>query len=272
MPWAIAVTTGAGRDHVEIQGAGAVAVDLGPGSDYLLAGSQLGPLGALGGTGADFLHTTGPAGATLDGGRGADLLTGSLAPDRLTGGDGDDRFSFFGRDPANLRTDVLRCGPGDDTVDTQPVPGADAACPAEIVLPRRARLTDRGIALRVRVAEVVKARFEVFARAELRPDRLHAPRAAHARGRGADAPPPPHRPRRAVARRRRPARGEAPRRAERLVGRHARPAGPPDPAPLISRGGQACAGESSWSARMTSSGLRSSGSNSSGETRLRKTQ
>ncbi len=163
VPWAIAASTGPGRDHVEVQGIGAVAVDLGAGSDYLLAGSQLGPLTAAGGTGADFLHTTGPAGATLDGGRGADLLTGSLAPDVLTGGDGNDRFSFFGRDPANLRTDVLRCGPGGDTVDTQPVPGADAACPAEIVLPRRARLTDRGIALRVRVAEVVKARFEVYA-------------------------------------------------------------------------------------------------------------
>ena len=163
VPWAVAASTGPGRDHVEIQGAGAVAVDLGAGSDYLLAGSRLGPLSATGGTGRDLLHTTGPAGATLDGGRGADLLTGSLALDQLTGGDGNDRFSFFGRDPANLRSDLLRCGPGDDTVDTQPVPGADAACPAEIVLPRRARLRDSRIDLRVRVAEPVKARFEVYA-------------------------------------------------------------------------------------------------------------
>ncbi len=86
-------------------------------------------MSATGGTGRDLLHTTGPAGAALDGGRGADLLTGSLALDQLTGAEGNDRFSFFGRDPANLRSDVLRCGPGDDTVDTQPVPGADAALP-----------------------------------------------------------------------------------------------------------------------------------------------
>ena len=163
VPWQITATTGPGDDHVEIQSTTAVAVDLGPGSDYLLAGSQLGPVSALGGTGADLLHTTGPAGATLDGQSGADLLTGSLAPDRLVGGDGRDRFSFFGSDPANLRTDILQCGPGRDTVDTQPVPGADASCPAEIVLPRRARLTDTEIALRVRVAELVKARFEVYA-------------------------------------------------------------------------------------------------------------
>ena len=163
VPWAVVATTGPGRDHVEIQGAGAVAVDLGPGSDYLLAGSQLGPMSARGGSGDDLLHTTGPAGAALDGGRGADLLTGSLALDQLTGAEGNDRFSFFGRDPANLRSDVLRCGPGDDTVDTQPVPGADAGCPAEIVLPRRARLTDSRIDLRVRVAEPVKGRFEIYA-------------------------------------------------------------------------------------------------------------
>lgn len=164
VPWQITATTGPGNDHVEIQSTTAVAVDLGPGSDYLLAGSLLGPVSALGGTGADFLHTTGPAGATLDGQSGRDLLTGSPAPDRLIGGDGPDRFSFFGRDPANLRTDILQCGRGDDTVDTQPIPGADASCPAEIVLPRRARLTDTGISLRVRVAELVKARFEIDAR------------------------------------------------------------------------------------------------------------
>lgn len=164
VPWAVAASTGRGPDHVEIQGAGAVAVDLGPGSDYLLAGSLLGPVTALGGGGPDLLHTTGPAGATLEGQGGSDLLTGSLAADRLTGGDGDDRFSFFGRDPANLRTDTLECGPGDDTVDAQPVPLADAACPAEIVLPRRARLRDARIDLRVRVAERVDARFELFAR------------------------------------------------------------------------------------------------------------
>ena len=41
--------------------------------------------------------------------------------------------------------------------------GADAACPAEIGLPRRARVRDSRIDLRVRVAEPVEARFEVSA-------------------------------------------------------------------------------------------------------------
>ena len=221
VPWQITATTGPGNDHVEIQSTTAVAVDLGPGSDYLLAGSQLGPVSrARRHRRRPPAHDRARRARRSTASPARDLLTGSLAPDRLIGGDGRDRFSFFGRDPANLRTDILQCGPGDDTVDTQPIPGADATCPAEIVLPRRARLTATGISLRVRVAELVKARFEVYAQLAQRPDRLHAPR-------------PRARSRRARARirlrltergaraldRRGPAHGQPPRRAQRRVGR-----------------------------------------------------
>ena len=165
VPWQITATTGPGNDHVEIQSTTAVAVDLGPGSDYLLAGSQLGPVSRARRHRRRLpAHDRARRARRSTASPARDLLTGSLAPDRLIGGDGRDRFSFFGRDPANLRTDILQCGPGDDTVDTQPIPGADATCPAEIVLPRRARLTATGISLRVRVAELVKARFEIYAR------------------------------------------------------------------------------------------------------------
>ncbi len=162
-PYTVTASTGAGHDAVAISAAGAVTADLGAGSDELTVGSTLGPVSVVGGPGRDFLHAGGPAAVVFDGGKGGDLFTSGPAPDRLIGGEGPDRFSFYGRDPELLLTDELQCGPGDDTVDVQPVPGAGVDCPAEIVLPRRARLGDATVGVRVAVGEIARVRLVVYA-------------------------------------------------------------------------------------------------------------
>ena len=218
-PYTVTASTGAGHDAVAISAAGAVTADLGAGSDELTVGSTLGPVSVVGGPGRDFLHAGGPAAVVFDGGKGGDLFTSGPAPDRLIGGEGPDRFSFYGRDPELLLTDELQCGPGDDTVDVQPVPGAGVDCPAEIVLPRRARLGDATVGVRVAVGEIARVRLVVYAQRDSgRVDltrrttrtlkagartltlRLTDRGRAAARGRGAAHRAPPRRARRRVRR------------------------------------------------------------------------
>lgn len=89
----------------------------GPGNDSFYGDGRL-----VGGTGNDRMdaiqYTTEPA--TLEGGPGADFMTGSNGRNRMVGGSGRDRISGRrGNDSIDARDgerDIVRCGPGDDIV------------------------------------------------------------------------------------------------------------------------------------------------------------
>ena len=90
-------------------------VDGGNGNDYITA--QGGRDRVSGGAGADELYG-GFASDILKGGKGADILSGNTGRDRLSGGKGNDYIDAQSNERESYKPvgDIVRCGPGNDTV------------------------------------------------------------------------------------------------------------------------------------------------------------
>lgn len=155
LPWAISFNMGGGADNVTGQTAGPLDLDMGPGLDEVDVGSTVGPVRALGGDGDDSLDSTGPAGATLDGGKGRDFIYSGPGIDTLIGGPGADSFSWG--QARQLKGDSISCGPGRDTVATL-MSGLPEDCPINVHIPKTGKLRRRTIEFRLRVTEPVSGR------------------------------------------------------------------------------------------------------------------
>lgn len=119
-------------------GVARITVALGDGNDGESASASTGldiPIDVDGGPGADQMKAMN-AGATLNGGPGADVLVGGAGADHLIGGSGPDTLT--GGDGADTIDaadagygDIVDCGPGNDSAGADPAIGA---IPAEEAL------------------------------------------------------------------------------------------------------------------------------------------
>jgi hypothetical protein len=156
-PLAISAGTGDGEDTVDVTGAAAVDLHLGPGSDAAAVASVAGPVTVRGGDGDDLLGSAGPAGAILDGGQGADRLLAGPAADVLAGGAGDDVFTPAPRFPRGLANDTVDCGPGADFVHGDRVSGRPVDCPPVPRVAARGRFSRTRVTIRVGFSEASQA-------------------------------------------------------------------------------------------------------------------
>lgn len=131
----VRISTAGGDDRVSVDdaalsfGAGALAVDLGPGQDRYTAEEERGQAAVNGGPGNDDLRGGGLA-DVLDGGPGDDVVNGFEGTDSVQGGDGNDTVSGDTFSDKGVFADVVDGGPGVDTLDDFRFSGDAGRAPA----------------------------------------------------------------------------------------------------------------------------------------------